>query len=141
MPSETKKSFLEDGWFLTGDIGYLDKDGRLCITDRKKDMIVMSGWKIYPTEVEDVLFKHQDVQDVAVFGVNHPRRGEIAVAAVIWRNEENPTDLESFAKEHLSGYKVPRQFITVSELPRVNGWKLLRRELKAKYEAEFGEEK
>jgi long-chain acyl-CoA synthetase len=142
MPEETKKSFLEDGWFLTGDIGYLDKDERLCITDRKKDMIVMSGWKIYPTEVEEVLFKHPGVQDVAVFGINHPHRGEISIAAVIWKNGiENPKELEAFAKEHLAGYKVPRQFITVSELPRVNGWKLLRRELKEKYEAEFGEGK
>ena len=141
MPDETKKSFLEDGWFLTGDIGYLDKDERLCITDRKKDMIVMSGWKIYPTEVENVLFKHPDVQDVAVFGINHPHRGEISIAAVIWKNGiDKSKDLETFAKAHLSGYKVPRQIITVAELPRVNGWKLLRRELKEKYEAEFGEE-
>ena len=141
MPEETKQSFLSDGWFLTGDIGYLDKDLRLCLTDRKKDMIVMSGWKIYPTEVEEVLFKHPNVADVAVFGVAHPHRGEMPIAAVIWRGGcESPAELTDFAKEHLAGYKVPRHIITVKELPRVNGWKLLRRELKSKYEPMFAEQ-
>jgi Acyl-CoA synthetases (AMP-forming)/AMP-acid ligases II len=123
---------------LTGDIGYLDSDLRLCLTDRKKDMIVMSGWKIYPTEIEDVLLRHPDVLEVAVFGVSHPHRGEIPIAAVIWREGcESPAELSAFAKSHLAGYKVPRHIFTVNELPRVNGWKLLRRELKAKYEPEF----
>jgi Acyl-CoA synthetases (AMP-forming)/AMP-acid ligases II len=141
MPEETEKSFLPDGWFLTGDVGYLDKDLRLCLTDRKKDMIVMSGWKIYPTEVEEVLFKHPDVADAAVFGVTHSQRGEISIAAVIWREGcESPAELMDFAKEHLAGYKVPRHIITVGELPRVNGWKLLRRELKNKYEPMFAEQ-
>ena len=140
MPEETKRSFLADGWFLTGDVGYLDKDLRLCLTDRKKDMIVMSGWKIYPTEVEDVLLQHSSVQDVAVFGVSHPHRGEIPIAAVIWRAGcENPAELSDFAKEHLAGYKVPRHILTADALPRVGGWKLLRRELRAKYEPMFSE--
>ncbi len=140
MPEETKKVFLADGWFLTGDIGYLDQDLRLCLTDRKKDMIVMSGWKIYPTEVEDVLLQHPSVADIAVFGVIHPHRGEIPIAAVIWRAGcENPAELSDFAKEHLAGYKVPRHILTVDELPRVSGWKLLRRELRAKYEPMFSE--
>jgi len=140
MPNETKQSFLEDGWFLTGDIGFLDKDLRLCLTDRKKDMIVMSGWKIYPTEVEDVLLRHPSVQDVAVFGVSHQHRGEIPIAAVIWRAGcENPAELSDFAKEHLAGYKVPRHILTVDALPRAGGWKLLRRELRAKYEPMFSE--
>lgn len=140
MPEETKKSFMEDGWFLTGDIGYLDQDLRLCLTDRKKDMIVMSGWKIYPTEVEDVLLQHPDVADAAVFGVTHPHRGEMPIAVVIWRAGcESPAELSDFAKEHLAGYKVPRHILTADELPRVNGWKLLRRELRAKYEPMFSE--
>ncbi|WNY23657.1 Long-chain-fatty-acid--CoA ligase [Methanimicrococcus hongohii] len=140
MPEETKKAFLADGWFLTGDIGYLDQDLRLCLTDRKKDMIVMSGWKIYPTEVEDILLRHPDVADAAVFGIIHPHRGEIPIAAVIWRAGcESPAELSDFAKEHLAGYKVPRHILTVDELPRVNGWKLLRRELRAKYELMFTE--
>ncbi len=75
MEEETRAVFLPEGWFLTGDIGYLSEDGMLAITDRKKDMIVMSGWKIYPTEVEKVLIEHPSVEDVAVFGVPDIHRG------------------------------------------------------------------
>ncbi|HJJ59551.1 MAG TPA: AMP-binding protein [Methanocorpusculum sp.] len=138
MPEETKAAFLDDGWFLTGDIGYLDKDERLCITDRKKDMIVMSGWKIYPTEVENALMAFEGVREIAVFSLPHEHRGEIPAAAVVWKGgsgdaETNAEKLLSFAKEHLAGYKVPRKIITVDELPRVNGWKLLRRVLREQY--------
>ncbi|HJJ35647.1 MAG TPA: AMP-binding protein [Methanocorpusculum sp.] len=136
MPEETKAAFLPDGWFLTGDVGYLDKDGRLCITDRKKDMIVMSGWKIYPTEVEEALIKYEGIKELAVFGVPHEHRGEIPVVAVVWKDgysESNTDDLLAFARSNLAGYKVPRNVITVAELPRVNGWKLLRRILREKY--------
>ncbi|MDV0446281.1 Long-chain-fatty-acid--CoA ligase [Methanosarcinaceae archaeon Ag5] len=135
-PEETKRVFLPDGWFLTGDVGYLDKDFRLCLTDRKKDMIVMSGWKIYPTEAEEVLYRCPAVKEIAVFGVSHPHRGEVPAAAVVWADAgktENTDELLAFAKEHLAGYKIPRKVVTVSDLPRVGGWKLLRRELREKY--------
>ncbi|WP_458404868.1 class I adenylate-forming enzyme family protein [Methanobrevibacter sp.] len=127
---KTKTSFLEDGWFLTGDIGYLDDDNRLFITDRKKDMIVMSGWKIYPTEVEEVLIKYPAVKEIAIFSINDCHRGEIPVAAVVWESESDHEGLISYAKENLSRYKVPRKIYDLEELPRVNGWKLLRRELR-----------
>ncbi|MDU9375931.1 Long-chain-fatty-acid--CoA ligase [Methanocorpusculaceae archaeon Sp1] len=137
LPEETARAFLPDGWFLTGDIGYLDKDQRLCLTDRKKDMIVMSGWKIYPTEVEETLLQYQEVAEIAVFGIPHPHRGEVPAAAVVWRagrdGSDNEAGLLAFAKEHLAGYKVPRKIYTVDALPRVNGWKLLRRELREKF--------
>ena len=136
MPEETAAAFLEDGWFLTGDVGYLDADNRLCITDRKKDMIVMSGWKIYPTEVEDALIRFEGIAEIAVFGVPHEHRGEIPAAAVVWRegwDSSNESQLMEFAREHLAGYKVPRKIISVEALPRVNGWKLLRRELREQY--------
>ncbi|MDV0443064.1 class I adenylate-forming enzyme family protein [Methanorbis rubei] len=137
LPEETARAFLPDGWFLTGDIGYLDKDQRLCLTDRKKDMIVMSGWKIYPTEVEETLLQYQEVAEIAVFGIPHPHRGEVPAAAVVWRagrdGSGNEAGLLAFAKEHLAGYKVPRKIYTVDALPRVNGWKLLRRELREKF--------
>ncbi len=129
----TKEAFLEDGWFLTGDVGYLDDDNRLFITDRKKDMIVMSGWKIYPTEVEEELIKCPLIEEIAVFSISHEHKGEIPVAAVIWKNENDEEGLIEFAKENLSRYKIPRKIFTVNELPRVNGWKLLRRKLKEKY--------
>ena len=127
---KTKASFLDDGWFLTGDVGYLDEDNRLFITDRKKDMIVMSGWKIYPTEVEEVLIKYPEVKEIAIFSINDCHRGEIPVAAVVWENEADDEGLISFAHENLSRYKVPRKIFALDELPRVNGWKLLRRELR-----------
>ena len=127
---KTKASFLDDGWFLTGDVGYLDEDNRLFITDRKKDMIVMSGWKIYPTEVEEVLIKYPEVKEIAIFSINDCHRGEIPVAAVVWENNADDEGLIEFARENLSRYKVPRKIFALEELPRVNGWKLLRRELR-----------
>ena len=127
---KTKASFLDDGWFLTGDVGYLDEDNRLFITDRKKDMIVMSGWKIYPTEVEEVLIKYPEVKEIAIFSINDCHRGEIPVAAVVWENNADEEGLIEFARENLSRYKVPRKIFALDELPRVNGWKLLRRELR-----------
>ncbi|MDO5850530.1 MAG: class I adenylate-forming enzyme family protein [Methanobacteriaceae archaeon] len=133
MPQATKEVFLEDGWFLTGDIGYIDEDGRLFITDRKKDMIVMSGWKIYPTEVEETLIRYENVKEIAIFSLEHEHRGEIPVAAVVWEDEEDKEGLINFARDNLARYKVPREIYTLSELPRVNGWKLLRRELKEMY--------
>ncbi len=129
MEEETKEVFLENGWFLTGDIGYIDEDGRLFITDRKKDMIVMSGWKIYPTEVEETLIKYEKVEEIAIFSQKHPHRGEIPVAAVVWKDEEDKEGLIKYGKQHLARYKIPREIYTLEELPRVNGWKLLRREL------------
>ncbi|NYT06330.1 MAG: acyl--CoA ligase [Methanomicrobiales archaeon] len=135
MPDETAEVFFADGWFLTGDIGYLDDDGMLAITDRKKDMIVMSGWKIYPTEVEKVLIEHPLVQDVAVFGIPDEHRGEIPVAAVVPTGGADVThdDITAFARERLAGYKIPRKTIIVAALPRVGGWKLLRRDLRERF--------
>lgn len=127
---KTKASFLDDGWFLTGDIGYLDEDNRLFITDRKKDMIVMSGWKIYPTEVEEVLIKYPEVKEIAIFSINDCHRGELPVAAVVWKDKNDSEGLLKFARENLSRYKVPREIYDLDELPRVNGWKVLRRELR-----------
>ena len=127
---KTQESFLDDGWFLTGDVGYLDEDNRLFITDRKKDMIVMSGWKIYPTEVEEVLIKYPEVKEIAIFSINDCHRGEIPVAAVVWENKNDSEGLLRYAQEHLSRYKIPRQIYDLDELPRVNGWKLLRRKLR-----------
>ena len=127
---KTRESFLDDGWFLTGDVGYLDEDNRLFITDRKKDMIVMSGWKIYPTEVEEVLIKYPAVKEIAIFSINDCHRGEIPVAAVVWENESDEDGLINYARENLSRYKVPKRIFHLDELPRVNGWKLLRRELR-----------
>jgi len=135
LPEATAAVFRPDGWFLTGDIGYLDGDGILFITDRKKDMIIMSGWKVYPTEVENVIVQHPAVADVAVFGIPDERKGEIPVAAVVLKAGHFLTEaqLEGYCRDHLAGYKVPRKMILVDSLPRVHGWKLLRRTLREKF--------
>lgn len=132
MKEATEEVFRPDGWFLSGDIGYLDADGILYITDRKKDMIIMSGWKVYPTEVENVLLRHPAILDAAVFGCPDERRGEVPVAAVVLREGCTLTgpDLEVYCRERLAGYKVPRHLVLVDALPRVHGWKLLRRTLR-----------
>lgn len=129
-PEATKETFTEDGWYLSGDIGYIDDDKRLFITDRKKDMIIMSGWKIYPTEVEEVLISYESVDEIAIFSIPHEHRGEIPVAAVVWKNEEDEEGLLEFARNNLARYKIPRKIFTVDKLPRVNNWKLLRKDLK-----------
>jgi long-chain acyl-CoA synthetase len=135
MPEATAEVFRPDGWFLTGDIGHLNDEGILFITDRKKDMIIMSGWKIYPTEVENVIIRHPAVADVAVFGIPDERKGEVPVAAIVIRTGMELTEdqLESFCRDHLAGYKIPRKLVVVDVLPRVHGWKLLRRDLRAKF--------
>ena len=132
-PEANKETFLSDGWFLTGDVGYLDEDNRLFITDRKKDMIIMSGWKIYPTEVEEVLLAYEGVDEIAVFSLPHEHRGEIPVACVIWNGKEDTDGLLKYASQHLARYKIPRKIFTTDQLPRVNGWKLLRRQLRENY--------
>lgn len=140
MPEATKQVFLPDGWFLTGDLGYLDKDGVLFVTDRKKDMIIMSGWKIYPTEVENVIIEHPKIADVAIFARPDERRGEIPVAAVVFNPGEILTqdELIAYCRERLAGYKVPREMVVLDRLPRVSGWKLLRRTLREMYTASSG---
>ena len=135
LPEATREVFRHDGWFLTGDIGNLDAEGILCITDRKKDMIIMSGWKIYPTEVENVIIRHPAVADVAVFGVPDERKGEVPVAAMVLRPGTSLTEpeFETYCRDHMAGYKIPRKLIIVDSLPRVHGWKLLRRDLRQKF--------
>jgi long-chain acyl-CoA synthetase len=135
MPEETAESFLPSGWFLTGDIGYIDSEGRLSITDRKKDMIIMSGWKIYPTEVESVLLRHPDIADAAIFGIPDIRQGERPIAAIVPREGATPSpdEIITYCRSHLAGYKVPRDVIITPHLPRMNGWKLMRRTLREHY--------
>jgi long-chain acyl-CoA synthetase len=98
-------------------------------------MIIMSGWKIYPTEVENVLVQHPGIADVAVFGIPDERKGETVVACIVARPGSNPgpEELDRYCREHLAGYKVPRKYFFADTLPRMHGWKLLRRTLREKY--------
>jgi len=134
MPEATAEVFRHDGWFLTGDIRHLDDEGILHFTDRKKDMIIMSGWKIYPTEVENTIIQHPVIADVAVFGVPDERKGEIPIAAVVLKPGMPLTEsqLESYCRGHFAGYKIPRKLMIGDSLPRVHGWRLLRRDIPGK---------
>ncbi len=126
-------AFRSDGWFLTGDLGFIDERGFLYVVDRKKDVIIMSGWKIYPKEVEEVLLKYRAIKEAAVFARADELRGEVPVAAVVLKEKASKEEIMSYCKEKLAGYKVPRDIVFLDELPRINGWKLVRKELEGRY--------
>jgi len=132
-PDETAKVFTGDGWLRTGDMGVMDERGNVRITDRKKDMIVVSGFKVFPNEIEDVLTRHPGVLEAGVIGVSDARSGE-AVKAIVVRKDPALTEDELLAhcRQHLTSYKVPRLLEFRSEpLPKTNIGKVLRRELRA----------
>jgi len=132
---ETRRSFLPGGWFLTGDLGYIDEEGVLYITSRKKDVIIMSGWKIYPAEVEDVLAKHPKVSEAAVFAKYDEVKGEVPAAAVVLRPgaEATAEEIVEYCRRRMAGYKVPRQIFFLESLPKMGEWKVLRRVLRERY--------
>lgn len=130
-PSETEKVFTRDGWLLTGDIGTIDENGFVRILERKKDMILVSGFNVYPNEIEGILARLQGVREVAVVGVEDEHSGE-AVKAFIVKDDPQLTasDVITFARQHLTPYKVPRQVEFCEELPKTNVGKILRRALR-----------
>lgn len=129
-PEDTENAF-KDGWFLTGDLGYMDENGYFFVVDRKKDMIIAGGYNIYPREVEEVLYEHEAVQEVVVAGVPDPYRGETVKAYVVLKEEANVSEkeLNEFARKHLAAYKAPRLYEFRSELPKTAIGKILRRNL------------
>lgn len=134
---------IRDGWLHTGDIGILDEDGYLSIVDRKKDMLIVSGFNVYPAEIESVLTGHPGVQEAAVVGVPDERHGEAAWAYVVRRNPDLTSDaLAAHCAGALTNYKRPRRFVFVDELPKSPVGKILRRDLRdrARAEAEAGAE-
>jgi len=130
-PDETAK-VMKDGWFLTGDIGVMDTDGYIRIVDRKKDMVVVSGFNVYPNEIEDVLVAHPGVTEAAVIGVPDATSGE-AVKAFVVAADASLTEaaLRAYCKEHLTAYKVPKRVAFRDELPKSNVGKILRKDLRA----------
>ncbi|HEU5025709.1 MAG TPA: long-chain-fatty-acid--CoA ligase [Spirillospora sp.] len=135
-PELTAEAF-RDGWFRTGDVVRRDAEGMVYIVDRIKDMIITGGENVASREVEQVLYRHPDVADAAVFGVPDPRWGEAVCAAVVLRPGASaaPGDVIAFAREHLGGYKVPRRVEVVAELPRNVAGKVLKRDLRTRYAA------
>jgi len=126
---------LEGGWFRTGDAGYFDEDGYLYIHDRVKDMIVSGGENIYPAEVENAIFGHPAVADVAVIGVPDEKWGEAVKAIVVKKPGvgAEPAEIIAYARERIAGYKLPKSIDFVDALPRNPTGKILRRELRAPY--------
>ncbi|WP_042408636.1 FadD3 family acyl-CoA ligase [Streptacidiphilus carbonis] len=136
-PEGTELAFTRDGWLRTGDIGVMDDEGNLRITDRLKDMYTVGGFNAYPAEIEQVLARHPLVADVAVVGVPDPRLGEVGKAFVVPRGEPAPGALQEAAAEliawsrrEMANYKVPRQVEFVSELPRNASGKILKGRLR-----------
>jgi long-chain acyl-CoA synthetase len=131
-PEETAEE-LRDGWFHTGDMGHIDEGGFVYIDDRKKDMIIRGGENVYPREIEEVLYRHDAVAEVAVIGVEHERLGEEVAAAVVLKEKDSASedDLREFALEHLAKYKVPTKiWFLDDELPKGPTGKILKREIK-----------
>lgn len=132
MPGETAASFTADGWLRTGDIGFMDDNGYLRITDRKKDMILVSGFNVYPNEVENVIAAVPGVVECGVIGVPDVIAGEVVKAYVVVDDPNLSADeIVSYCRQNLTNYKVPRMIEFRSDLPKTPVGKILRRELRA----------
>ncbi len=130
-PEETKNSFTDDGFFKTGDIAIINENGSLKIVDRKKDMIISSGFNVYPNEIEDYVSQHPDVRECGVIGVNDSNRGE-SIKLFIVKEEKKLGEIEviNFCKKGLAVYKIPKKVIFIDEIPKNNVGKILRRKLR-----------
>jgi long-chain acyl-CoA synthetase len=123
--------FFPGGWFRTGDIGRMDADGFFKIVDRKKDMIKVSGFNVYPNEIENVIAEHPKVLEVAAIGVPDPKSGEVIKVFIVKKDESLTEDeLKKFFQENLTNYKIPKHIEFRKELPKTNVGKILRRALK-----------
>lgn len=130
-PGETAQVFYADGFLRTGDIGYIDANGFVFLVDRKKDIILVSGFNVYPNEIEEVVAMHPGVQEVAAVGVPDERTGE-AVKLFVQRKDPNLTEQEliKYCRQHLTGYKIPHYVEFRDELPKSNVGKILRKALR-----------
>lgn len=131
-PEETSEVFTADGWLRTGDMGFMDERGYFKLTDRKKDMIIVSGFKVFPNQIEDVVALHPGVAEVVAIGVQDDRSGEVVKIVVVKRDPAlTEQDLLAHCRQHLTSYKMPRIVEFRSEpLPKSNLGKFLRRELR-----------
>lgn len=132
----THKSIDDEGWFKTGDYAEISEDGYIRIVDRKKDMIIVSGFNVFPSEVEEVVNSHPGVAESAAIGVPSDKSGESVKLFVVRRDNVLTLDeLTSYCRENLTAYKVPREIVFVDDLPKSNVGKILRRELREQEEA------
>ncbi len=133
LPDDATAQPFSDGWYRTGDVGYLDADGWLRITDRAKEMIKVRGFQVAPAEIEAVLHGHAGVDDCAVFGVDDKVNGEAVVAAVATHGFVDPDELVALVSERLASYKQLSRVVMVPEIPRLPSGKVLRRVLKERH--------
>ena len=133
-PEETRACVESDGWFHTGDIAYFDERGFVYLVDRKKDMILVSGFNVYPSEIEEVVSAHPDVLEVGAIGVPDDQSGE-AVKIIVVKRSPGLTEesLDEYCRANLTAYKCPKQVVFVNDLPKSNVGKILRRELRESY--------
>ncbi|MGW2628305.1 FadD3 family acyl-CoA ligase [Streptomyces chattanoogensis] len=131
-PAGTARALTPDGWLRTGDVGILDADGNLRITDRIKDMFIVGGFNAYPAEIEQLLGRHPDIADIAVIGIPDPRLGEVGKAYAVRRPGSSLTadDLIAWSRREMANYKVPREVEFVPELPRNASGKVVKRRLR-----------
>ena len=130
-PDETEKVMLPGGWLRTGDIGRMDEEGFIYIEDRKKDMILVSAFNVYPNEIEGVVVQMDGILEAAAIGKPHPKSGEVVKLFVV-RTDPSVTeaDVIAYCRENLTGYKVPKEVEFRDDLPKTNVGKILRRELR-----------
>ena len=128
---DATQEVMRDGWFHTGDMAKVDEDGYFFIVDRKKDLIIRGGYNVYPREIEEVLYEHPAVLEVAVVGIPHDELGEEVGAAVALKPEQHTSaeELQAFAKKQVAAYKYPRRIWFVDELPKGPTGKILKREI------------
>ena len=129
---EATEAAIKDGWLLTGDIGRLDEDGYIYITDRKKDMLLVNGINVYPREVEEVIYQFDGIKEASVVGVNDPRKGDVIVACVV-PSEGAGLDEEAlivYLKTKLAAYKLPRKVLKMEALPKTATGKILKTKLR-----------
>jgi acyl-CoA synthetase (AMP-forming)/AMP-acid ligase II len=130
---EASAKAVQDGWYRTGDAGFVDSDGYLTLFDRVKDMIVSGGENIYPAEVENALHEHPNVADCAVIGVPDERWGEAVKAIIVRKGDITADAIIAFARQHIAGYKVPKSVDFIDMLPRNPSGKILKKDLRAPY--------
>jgi long-chain acyl-CoA synthetase len=124
---------IKNGWFHTGDLGRIDEQGFFYIVDRLKDMINMSGFKVYPNEVEQVIYQHPGVAEVAIYGVPDPEKGELVKANIVTKNSQQSLtalEIKEFCSQRLANYKIPREISFVTDLPKNPTGKVLKRVLR-----------
>lgn len=136
-PEENKKAFFDDGFLRTGDVAQMDKQGFFYIVDRKKDMILVSGFNVFPNEIEDVVAGHEGVLEVACIGVPDKKSGETVKIFVVKKDDSVTADsIRAYCKDKLTGYKMPKHIEFIDELPKSNVGKILRKELRDREPAE-----